>query len=504
VFIEEGTTGLGGNIGAIPGTAATGNIVLGNLIGTDATGTKALGNGGGVQVFTTASDPAALTGTSVSDNVVSGNGGPGILINGPQTSGTTVGGNFIGTDVTGKVALGNGSNGVGILGSNSNTITDNVISANGTSGNLPGVIIFGGGAGNAIQNNFIGTEIDGASALGNTGQGIQIISTATDTAPITGTTITGNVISGNGSVGLDIDGPQTTKTVVQGNKIGTDATGAVALPNAVGIQLLGSSGNTIGGAGKGNVVSGNKNAGVAINQGANNNTVQGNIIGLNAAGSAALGNGTNGLFIVGSGGNLIGGPPKSIGDTRTGAGNTISGNGTSAKSIPGVVINQTTSANTIQGNNIGTDTTGKVALCNSGSGIQIVSAAGDTTPTNGNIVTQNLIGGNGAYGLDIDGPQTTGTIVQNNTIGSSVPNKLAGIQVLNATGTIIGDATSSATQSNRIGTPIDGGNGNVISANTGGGVALSGKGNTLINNDICQQWQCGRACIGGQQPRPVE
>jgi hypothetical protein len=55
--------------------------------------------------------------------------------------------------------------------------------------------------------------------------------------------------------------------VVAGNKIGTDASGAVALGNSGdGVEIDGSSGNTIGGtvAGAGNVITDNSGAGVTV------------------------------------------------------------------------------------------------------------------------------------------------------------------------------------------------------------------------------------------------
>ena len=544
VLIEQGTTGVVGNFGTPPGTPATGNAVLNNFIGTDATGantggTRNLGNGGGVQVFSASSDAAATTGTTISGNVISANAGTGVSLFGPQTSGTKVQSNFIGTGLNGVNSLPNGSdgvdvvgasnntiggasiaqgnlisqnkgngvaifsgangntvafnkigtdvngrfggqngnvgNGVGIASSNSNTITDNVISANGAAGNFPGIVLLQGGANNVIQNNKIGTDIDGAAALGNGGSGIQLLSTANDTSPITATKITGNLVSGNGLTGIEIDGPKSTGTIVQNNKVGTDVAGNVAIPNgSAGLQLFGSTGANC----SGNTISGNKNAGVSLSEGANNNTLTGNMIGTNAAGNAALGNGFNGLFILDSGGNTIG---------TASAGNVISGNGTFAGNIPGVLLVQTTNPNTVAGNKIGTNAAGSAALGNSGSGIQVSSAAG-------NIINANLIGGNAQYGIDIDGAGTTGTLVTSNQIGGNfssnpirLPNGLAGVQILNASGNIIGNA---AAQGQTIGKP-SGGQGNSISFNTSGGVALSGTGNTLGGNSIFSNGNVG-------------
>src|SRR5205823_5815016 len=134
-----------------------------------------------------------------------------------------------------------------------------------------------------------------------------------------------NVISGNGTNGIEVRGLAT--TVVQGNYIGTDAAGAVALGNGTGILLNGSSASPVGGTASGarNVISGNRGDGVQIvapppqPAGAAApppNVVQGNFVGTNAAGAAALGNGGSGI-VVGFAGSSIGG-------AAAGAGNVIS------------------------------------------------------------------------------------------------------------------------------------------------------------------------------------
>ena len=94
--------------------------------------------------------------------------------------------------------------------------------------------------------------------------------------------------------------------LVEGNFIGTDYTGTVALGNlgsgvygtAVGgVQIdSGSAGNTIGGltatpgTGAGNVISDNGLAGVILNGAGSNNLIAGNLIGTDATGTVALGN----------------------------------------------------------------------------------------------------------------------------------------------------------------------------------------------------------------------
>ena len=76
--------------------------------------------------------------------------------------------NYIGTDVTGSIALGNGGSGIfGSSGIGLHVIRRNVVSGNSGNGITLGVGIF-----NTVEDNFIGTDATGTSALGNGLNGI--------------------------------------------------------------------------------------------------------------------------------------------------------------------------------------------------------------------------------------------------------------------------------------------------------------------------------------------
>jgi HYR domain/Right handed beta helix region len=111
--------------------------------------------------------------------------------------------------------------------------------------------------------------------------------------------------------------------IIQGNLIGTNATGTAASPNAgSGVLIdMSSSGNTIGGTAIAarNVISGNSGAGVFLS-GSNSNQITGNFIGTDITGAVALGNSSSGVNLLGSSSN------NSIGGTAPGAGNTIAFN----------------------------------------------------------------------------------------------------------------------------------------------------------------------------------
>jgi hypothetical protein len=207
---------ISGNPGAgvgIEGAGTTGNTVAGNHIGTNAAGTAAVGNGfRGVQIAAGASGNLVGGTTAGAGNLISGNGLNGVLITGAGTTGNTVAGNDIGTDVTGTLALGNGFGGVNLdSGASGNTIggtvaaARNVISGNGALAN--GVVISAAGTmGNTVAGNFIGTQADGVTALGNGGDGVLITGSAGPNT-VGGTDPgSGNVIAHN-SKGVVLAGP---------------------------------------------------------------------------------------------------------------------------------------------------------------------------------------------------------------------------------------------------------------------------------------------------------
>lgn len=125
---------------------------------------------------------------------------------------------------------------------------------------------------------------------------------------------------------------------IQGNYIGVDPTGTLGRANMEGILFSASSNNLIGGttAAARNLISANSFDGVEVN-GANN-LVQGNFIGTNASGAAALPNGTNGLEIMN---NSSGSTNNMIGGTASGARNLISGNPTGIRvNAPGILFKE--------------------------------------------------------------------------------------------------------------------------------------------------------------------
>ena len=104
-------------------------------------------------------------------------------------------------------------------------------------------ILLSGGGGNHIEGNYIGTDVTGTLALGNQYNGIAIEASSNNTIGGTGAGA-GNVIAGNGQDGIEVNG---TGNAIQGNYIGVGADGSTALGNkGNGIRFINSN-NVVGG-----------------------------------------------------------------------------------------------------------------------------------------------------------------------------------------------------------------------------------------------------------------
>ena len=236
----------------------------------------------------------------------------GLAINGFEQEGIrlfsgskdTVEGNFLGTDVTGTVALPNGDTGVLLDGSNQDTIGGTTPGArNLVSGNTnQNIYLIDSSSNNVVEGNWVGLTAAGTGTLFTDGNGISLFSASNNTIGGTATGA-GNVIGGQTFDGVVIDAAN--GNVIEGNLIGTDPTGTVALGNGVGV-LIGFSNaanNTLGGtaAGAGNLISGNFGDGVLLNPALGpGNMILGNRIGTDITGTIALPNQGNGVEIDGS------------------------------------------------------------------------------------------------------------------------------------------------------------------------------------------------------------
>lgn len=153
---------------------------------------------------------------------------------------------------------------------------------------------------NRIIGNYIGTDISGNNAIPNLFNGVVIEVGARNNTVGGVTPAERNVISGNAGTGLVLtDAPSFQNTVI-GNYIGVNAAGSTALPNKAGISIFTTAFNRIGGSqpGEGNLISGNLEKGIEIaSLGRSDTIVIGNRIGLDASGAPTLGNTFSGINI---------------------------------------------------------------------------------------------------------------------------------------------------------------------------------------------------------------
>jgi titin len=396
----------------------------------------------------------------------------GIFLYGGLATGIHVEGCHIGTDYLGIAPMPNNNDGIRFtLAANNNVIggtssaARNVISAN----NSDGIELEVASTDNVILGNYIGVDASGLLPLGNAGTGIYVRDNSSSNTIGGAVTGAGNVISSNGSDGINLNNSSTRGNVISGNIIGLGVDGTTDLGNAqYGIQVVnGADTNTIGGttSEERNIISGNGASGVLIwTLNADDNLVIGNYIGTDSTGSVAIPNFEDGIRI------MTGAKNNTIGGDSAVERNVISGNGSR-----GVYLGS--GPNTVSGNYIGTDLPGSGAIPNV-SGVVIQNAAG-------NIIggmsagEGNLISGNSFVGVNILGSSSTANEVVANVIG------------MNAAGTTAfgngetGVALGSGANANTVGSGIAG-SGNIIVGHTYGVLIMDSgtDSNVVIGNFI--------------------
>ena len=380
--------------------------IEGNHIGVDRSGLSARANGIGITV--NSAFTLQIGGTNASQrNIISGNSGNGISLISMTTG--LIQGNYIGTDLTGTTVIPNGNHGIGASGfvtglriGGTAAGALNLISGNTGSG----VFLDGSGISTAfIQGNRIGTNLAGTAALPNGQHGVQV-------GDADGTRVggsdpgAGNLISGNTLHGVYLV-DNANANVIQANLIGLNAAGTSALPNGQnGIRFedsTGSVGDT--GSESRNVISGNGNEGIFVDNQSSNVGIRNNHIGTNQAGTSAVPNGGSGIRLGGTNHAVIE--------------NILSGNGDAGLTLISVQLVD------VRSNAIGVNVTGLLPLPNTGAGISVTSAnriaigdvntagRGNTVAFNGGpgvvvsadsdriSVVDNSIHSNGGLGIDL-------------------------------------------------------------------------------------------------------
>ena len=392
------------------------------------------GSGGDITGFTLDAGDSTLRGLVIDRFTI------GIIADSDRN---VIAGNFIGVNADGDEGLGNvmyygievvsGAGNVvgGTLAAARNVVSGSIyqnITVQGRS-TVDGAPVASAPSATLIQGNYVGTNSAGTGRIDVAGQPQRdgIFLGSNDGTIIGGSSaLARNVISGN-SNGI-FARAFTTNLTIQGNFIGVDATGSVALGNSLdGIDLTSASapGDTvmIGGTtpGAGNVISGNGYEGVYASS--HNLVFQGNFVGTNASGTAVIGNAATGVEITG-GDSQFGLNDALIGGTSAAARNVIAGN-----SGGGILIGGSgDGTRLVQGNFIGTLADGTTPAGNLGFGIVSTTRAtiGGAAAGSGNVIANNS--GGGVSVGDSDVPFPTGVSILGNSIYNNAVVEIALLQ----------------------------------------------------------------------------
>lgn len=292
------------------------------------------------------------------------------------------------------------------------------------------------GNGNRVEGNYVGVDETGSIAIGNLGDGISIAGNQN--------LVSGNVASRN-DAGVAVDGMSNTVT---SNALGTDAGMTANLSNDNGVVVNGNA-NVVGGdeEDERNVVSSNNDAGVSIQSG-QNNRVEGNRIGTDGTGTADLGNDYG--VLVASSFNVI-------------EDNLVSGNDDAGVKFDadgfGPPVN-----NFVERNVVGLDAGGIAALPN-GVGVVVEDA-------HRNGISDNTISGNELEGVAIEAVDLAGADGNWLTGNTIEDNGQSGVEIDGGDGNLVGQPGAAA---------------NTIARNADDGVTVaSGQDNSVVNNSIVE------------------
>jgi hypothetical protein len=421
-------------VGLDPSASATGQDVNGNVIY----------EGNGTYGVTINSDVyGSSTGDVLSSDVVSANSYNGIILSGASTTKNVVSGTIIGSDNTGAAVVDNAGNALG----------------NGQHG--------GGGSGVVINQGASYNTIGGTTAAAR------------------------DVILGNKSYGVYITDGNTAHNVVEGDAIGTDITGTHGNDGSGRSYGNGASGVAIVFAASYNIVSGTPTAPEVISDNAgdgvlisgsmtSSNQVSGVRIGTDQTGENALPNAGDGVAVTSAASdNFVGlhGAPANV----------ISGNSGNGVSLTGF----DTDSNFVENDLIGVDAKGTTGLGNGQDGVLVSGQASSNFIGYAASGDNNVISGNGTWGVFISDSGTNDNVVANNVIGltaagnAPVPNNNNGVDIVSgAQSNTIGGSTAAAR--------------NVISGNLHEGVLIgfAGTANNVVEGNFIGTDSTGKALLG--------
>jgi hypothetical protein len=396
------------------------------------------------------------------------------------------------------------------------------VSGIGVSSGVPGTVIKNlafsnlatalqiGGTNTTITGNWFGINLDEGTTNAANGQGL-FLTTSGGSNTVGGTTpATRNLFAQNGvsGVGAAVTIFGSDSNTVSGNYFGTNRAGAsptAGFVNNDGILVAGiapsdqATGNIIGGADTnsntacdgacnliGNYVDDGIDLGNQFNAAllpASTTTILGNYIGLalngtdgNNAGSSS---GHNGIDFGGGTGGVASG--ITIGGASASARNYIGGNPT------GIDTGITPGASSIQNNYLGVQPDGTGAVSNGFDTLDV-----SASPSGSVQVLNNLIGGNGAAGLEGIYAYGRNTTIRGNQIG------------VDTAGTVIGfGGPAIQTQGSTVDLTIGGtgaGQGNVIAGGGTGGIRLNDAFRVTVQGNFIGTDSAGTATYGNTGP----
>ncbi len=270
--------------------------------------------------------------------------------------------------------------------------------------------------------------------------------------------------------------------IVEGNFLGTDATGTSVVGTLAGTNAVASSNNTFGGttAAARNVIAGVDAPGIELREQSTDNVVRGNYFGLAPDGASELPMAGNAVVIYDSEGNTLGG--STAADRNVIAGGTDPGTvviGIAPLDADPLTIAQD---NLIQGNFLGTDATGTVGLGPLSAAIYILDAPANTVGGS----APNVIADAGLWGVAVVSAGAVGNLIDGNLIGvgadgvTALPIASDGVRLyLGAADTTISNNVIAHGLANGVGLRDDCGTGNTITAN-----AIFGNGLLGIDIDL--------------------
>ncbi len=235
------------------------NWIYGNYIGVNLAGDTRVANRRGIWIDGGSSNNRIGTNAdgvndSAERNVISANVEQNIWIYQPATTGNKIMGNYIGLNAAGTAAVGTNNQTVAAVGilvqeasytvigtdgdGQGDALEGNVISGSILNLNLTGTSNLNESHHNRISGNRIGTNADGTAGVGIQTEGVRVYVAYDNLIGTDGDGVSdeleGNLISGNIDFGVMLQQTGARNNVVAGNKIGTDISGMFAIPNGTG------------------------------------------------------------------------------------------------------------------------------------------------------------------------------------------------------------------------------------------------------------------------------